>query len=126
MSEVVPTVASAALLVLGLSYLLQARMWARYSEEIQARPHQSIPVVLLLLLAGLVIVTTHYEGDGWPFAITVLGWVLVAKGVIYLLFPQIITLFSSPIRGVLHTYIRIVGGVVTLIGAAMMYFVVTG
>ena len=52
---------------------------------------------ILALVAGLAIVNTHNLWvQDWRVLVTVLGWLLVIRGVTLLVFPGICLLYTSP------------------------------
>jgi hypothetical protein len=121
MSEIVASVASVTLLVLGLSFLLQPPMWVSYLRVFTADPHRAVPLNLMMLVLGLLIVAAHSEWEGWAVVVTVLGWVMVAKGAVNLLFPQILKLPAGISDASLRTYLRIVGLITAAIASVVVY-----
>lgn len=73
----------------------------------------TIQMVLFVLAMGLVVVTTHNTWSiAFNVAITVLGWIMIIKSVLYLVFTLIIKAFrvwsdetmgTSVKGGVVHT-----------------------
>lgn len=121
-STVVP-VFSWLLLILGVSYLLQAETWIRLSKDALANAHKYYPLYLFLLIFGLVIIVEHNKWSmGWNVAITFFGWAMVIKSTVLLLSPQLMEPFirlidMSPIKN----WIRTAGALLATLGAILVY-----
>ena len=121
-STVVP-VFSWLLLILGISYVLQAETWIRLSKDALANAHKYYPLYLFLLIFGLVIIVEHNKWSmGWNVAITLFGWAMVIKSTVLLLAPQLMEPFirlidMSPIKN----WIRAAGAVLATLGAILVY-----
>lgn len=121
-STVVP-VFSWLLLILGVSYLLQAETWIRLSKDALANAHKYYPLYLFLLIFGLVIIVEHNKWSmGWNVAITFFGWAMVIKSTVLLLAPQLMEPFirlidMSPIKN----WIRTAGALLATLGAILVY-----
>ena len=121
-STVVP-VFSWLLLILGVSYLLQAETWMRLSKDALANAHKYYPLYLFLLIFGLVIIVEHNKWSmGWNVAITFFGWAMVIKSTVLLLAPQLMEPFirlidMSPIKN----WIRTAGALLATLGAILVY-----
>ena len=127
MQEVVATVIAWLLLLLGLSYVAQAGHWAELARDALRYPHHYFPMVLMILVLGLTVVTLHnvWVAD-WPLVITVVGWIMVLKSMIYLLLPQVMTVFASWSEASLSLWIRIGGLLLTALGAVLVYRITGG
>ena len=121
-STVVP-VFSWLLLILGVSYVLQAETWIRLSRDALANAHKYYPLYLFLLIFGLVIIVEHNKWSmGWNVAITFFGWAMVIKSTVLLLAPQLMEPFirlidMSPIKN----WIRTAGALLATLGAILVY-----
>ena len=90
MSILVVKVAAVFMLVLGLSYVVQARAWLRFTQTADNEPDRLIPLGLLMVLFGAAIVGVHNDWSiGWGLPVTALGWILLLKGVAFLAFPKV-------------------------------------
>lgn len=120
-STVVP-VFSWLLLILGISYLLQAETWIRLSRDALANTHQYYTLYLLLLITGLVVVTEHNTwSTDWNIVITVMGWGMVIKSVLFFVVPKWADPFARLLeKGYVVKWIRIVGIVLALVGAILV------
>ena len=121
-STVVP-VFSWLLVILGVSYLLQAETWIRLSKDALANAHKYFPLYLFLLIFGLVTIVEHNKWSmGWNVAITFFGWAMVIKSTVLLLAPQLMEPFirlidMSPIKN----WIRTAGALLATLGAILVY-----
>jgi hypothetical protein len=76
-------------LVIGLSHIFQPRVWAQFF--IRWREKGEVGSFLSGLLhfpMGVLIVSFHNVWHGVPLIVTVMGWGLVIKGLIYLTYPK--------------------------------------
>lgn len=123
MTEIVAAVFSWFIFILGLSYLLQAENWVRMTEYAPDRPHRYYPMLLFILLLGLTIVLVHniWVWD-WPVLITIFGWLVVTKAILYLLATSLMSeLASIMMRGSLTGWVRGWGAVMAVLGAILVY-----
>lgn len=123
MTEIVAAVFSWFIFILGLSYLLQAEHWVRMAEFASDRPHRYFPMLALMLLLGLTVVLTHniWVWD-WPVLITIFGWMVLSKAVLYLLATSVMSKIATTfMRGPLTGWIRGTGLVLAVLGAILVY-----
>lgn len=118
---VIQKVAALFFLVLGLSYLLNARLWAGYAKTLLDEPQRLLPILWVTLPVGLVIVFLHNVWSGWAIIITLAGWIISIKSAFYLLFPQVVKLFSGWSEDELRHYLLGGGVFMTVLGAALVY-----
>ena len=75
-------------LILGLSQILQPRVWVQFLVNLREQGESGIFMFACLHLPlGLLIVSFHNVWTGIPAVVTVLGWVYVLKSTLYLLCP---------------------------------------
>jgi uncharacterized protein YjeT (DUF2065 family) len=127
MQEVVATVIAWLVLLLGISYMVQAGHWAELARDALRYPHQYFPMVMMILVLGLTVVTLHnvWVAD-WPVVITVFGWIMVLKSMIYLLAPQVMTVFVAWAEASLALWIRVGGLLLAVLGAVLVYLIKGG
>lgn len=76
-------------LVIGLSHIIQPRVWARLFIMFREKGEVgSLLNGLLHFPLGVVIVSFHNVWSGIPLVVTLMGWGLVLKGLIYLTYPK--------------------------------------
>lgn len=76
-------------LVIGLSHIIQPRVWTRFF--IMWREKGEVGSFLSGLLhfpMGVLIVSFHNVWSGIPLIVTIMGWGLVIKGLIYFTYPK--------------------------------------
>jgi hypothetical protein len=77
------------LLVIGLSHIIQPRVWVRFF--IMLREKEEVGSILAGLLhfpLGILIVSFHNVWHGFPLVVTIIGWGLLVKSLIYLTYPN--------------------------------------
>ncbi len=124
MQEVVATIIAWLALLMGLSYIVQATQWAELAKDALRYPHQYFPMVLTILLLGLTVVSLHnvWVAD-WPVVITVLGWGMLIKSMLFLLAPQLMAGFVSWAQNSLAIWIRIGGLILVTVGGLLVYLI---
>lgn len=76
-------------LVIGLSHIIQPRVWVRFF--IMFRDKGEVGSFLNALLhfpMGVLIVSFHNVWHGIPLVITLMGWGLVIKSLVYFTYPK--------------------------------------
>jgi len=122
MASVVAHVVSVVMFVLGVSYLVQAREWIRVSREVIEAPHRFLVPALAMLATGVAIISVHNDWvPAWTLAITLSGWILVVKGTLFLVLPQMATKFARWPEAVLVASIRAAGAMLAALGAMLTY-----
>lgn len=123
MAEIVAAVFSWFIFILGLSYTLQADNWVRMTEYAPDQPHRYYPMLLLMVLLGLTVVLVHniWVWD-WPVLITIFGWMVLSKAVLYLLATSVMSKIATTfMRGSLTGWVRGTGLVLAVLGAILVY-----
>ena len=126
--ETLHEVLSIFLLILALSYLLQARMWSRYGKKAIAEPEMLFVPALIILPLGLGIVAAHNVWVmGLPVVFTILGWILTIKMTVLLLFPSSFKSFEGMSEDTMVMMVRVCGAAGVVLGAVLVYrFVIAG
>ncbi|MFO0891784.1 MAG: hypothetical protein U0790_21925 [Isosphaeraceae bacterium] len=76
------------LLVVCLSHLAQPKLWAEFFRALVRTGVAPLIIAMYTLPIGLLIVVGHNRWVwGWPVLITLAGWVMTVKSVIYMLVP---------------------------------------
>lgn len=126
MNEITMTVFSWFILILGLSYLLQSENWIRLAQTVEDETFRFYPLSLFILVMGLMIVCTHNIWVlKWHVAITLLGWLLVIKSILYLLCTSWIDKMILSAES-MRTWIRVSGTIFSLVGVILVVQSVTG
>lgn len=76
-------------LVIGLSHIFQPRAWIRFFMMLGEKNEVgSILNGLLHFPLGALIVSFHNVWHGIPMVVTIMGWGLVLKSLLYLTYPK--------------------------------------
>jgi len=77
-------------LVMGLSHLIQPRVWVKFFVLLREKGDAGVFVNGFLSLGfGSIVVAFHNVWTGIPMVLTVYGWVLVLKALISFTMPKV-------------------------------------
>lgn len=108
-------------LIFGLSHLLYPAQWAALFLPLRERKTGGFLLALFNLPLGLMVVLGHNVWVwGIPVVVTVAGWVMVLKSVVYLLFPRALFLVMPTEERMTRAF-RIAGAVSILLGLLLVY-----
>ena len=89
MELAIQKIAILALLAIGLSHILQHKVWAALFLDWKAKVEVgALYTGLLHFMFGLLVVGFHNVWTGIPAVLTILGWGWVLKGFLYLAYPK--------------------------------------
>jgi hypothetical protein len=89
MEPAVTKLAVICFFVIGVSHILQPRIWAQFFIDLHAKGEiGSFLNALLHFPMGVLIVSFHNVWHGFPVVLTLIGWGLVLKSCIYFIFPR--------------------------------------
>lgn len=75
--------------ITGVSHILQPKVWAQFFMHLHSKGEVgSFQNALLHFPLGVLIVSFHNVWQGLPIVLTLIGWGLVLKSFIYLVFPR--------------------------------------
>ena len=75
--------------IIGVSHILQPRVWAQFFMDLHSKGEVgSFQNALLHFPLGVLIVSFHNVWHGLPIVLTLIGWGLVLKSFIYFVFPR--------------------------------------
>ncbi len=74
----------------------------------------------MAFIAGLAVLNTHSVYAGWPLIITVLGWLMLAAGVVRMGFPGLVTSMGETMIAN-ETLLRVLGASQVALGAFLMW-----
>ena len=122
MSDLVSFVISSMLFVLGISYSIQPGAWARLARDAMENPFRYFTLILLILVLGLTVIATHniWVAD-WPVVVTLIGWIMTVKAILFLVVPGFVKPFSGWSDSFMRTYTRVGGIVMMIITAPLVY-----
>lgn len=90
MERAIEVLAAIQFLVIGLSHIAHPHAWVEFFEWLRSKGHTGAFLNGMLSLSiGPLIVAFHNVWTGLPAVLTVLGWAMVLKGLICLVFPQV-------------------------------------
>lgn len=90
------------LVIVGLTAVLRSQHFTRVAQAFAEEPLTRLVLALAELLAGLFLVATHNDWSSLPaILVTLLGWMAVIEGSVYLLLPddilkRLVQQFRSP------------------------------
>ncbi len=88
METAVQVLAIIQFLVIGLSHILQPRVWVQFFLNLREKGDAGVFVVAFMSLwFGSVVVAFHNVWSGIPLVLTLIGWAQVLKAAVYFTFP---------------------------------------
>jgi hypothetical protein len=89
METSIEKLAAICFLVTGLSHIIQHRVWAEFFIILREKKEVgSFLNGLLHFPLGAIIVSFHNVWHGFPLIVTLMGWGLLIKSLIYLTYPK--------------------------------------
>ncbi|ACB51547.1 hypothetical protein cce_2197 [Crocosphaera subtropica ATCC 51142] len=127
MTLIIERIIASFLIITGLSYLFQSAVWKDLVKELLTKPTGLIFWSLLFLPWGLIVVFGHNLWvTNWTVLITIIGWLVTTKCVLYLLVPSWANFVKNWSDEFLQRYIRIAGGVETILGGVLLFLSFAG
>jgi hypothetical protein len=127
MTDVIAKVYSVGFFVIGVSHFVNARLWTDFFAELRTNNRfAALLIGMFTLPIGLLLIIGH---NIWLYdvrvLITIFGWIMTLKSVVYLWFPKSLEKVipeknSSPIKA------RIVGAIMIVLGAFLIKSVFFG
>ena len=75
--------------ITGVSHIVQPRVWTQFFIDMRSKGEVgSFHNALLHFPLGVLIVSFHNVWHGLPVVLTLIGWGLVLKSLIYFVFPR--------------------------------------
>jgi hypothetical protein len=109
-------------LVVALSHILQPRAWARFFIMMREKGEVgSLLNGLLHFPTGVLIVSFHNVWHGIPLIVTLMGWGLVVKGALYLIWPQYGIRVLSRIS-IERAWLFVAGGIVMVAISGLIFY----
>ena len=108
-------------LIFGLSHLLYPAKWAALFLPLRERETGGLLLALFNLPLGLVVVLGHNVWVwGIPVVVTLAGWVMILKSVVYLLLPRALSRLM-PTSERMERAFRIAGALGIVLGTLLIY-----
>ena len=90
MDYYIQAIYSPMILIFGLSHILQPRLWADFFIAMALTGFARLIIGMYTLPIGLLIVVGHNQWVwDWPVLVTIAGWGMTVKAVIYMLVPGV-------------------------------------
>ena len=89
MEVAVTKLAIICFLIIGISHVVQPRVWVQFFMDLHSKGEVgSFLNALLHFPLGIIIVSFHNVWHGLPIVLTLMGWGLVLKSFIHFVFPR--------------------------------------
>ena len=119
-------VTASLMLVLGCSMLFTTRSWLALLTEFSEQPHRLLIPGIATVVFGLIVIFNHnFWEKSWEVAITLAGWLILMKGLTFLLIPDVVNLHAKFPEPVVKMVMRI-GGAVIILVALKVLLIITG
>jgi hypothetical protein len=110
------------LLVIGLSHMVQPRLWTEFFLLLQRQGRVGVFINgFLSLWFGSIIVALHNVWSGIPALLTLLGWAQVVKGTVAFVLPAVGARSLGMVRADRAGMFRVPGAVLTGMGLLLGY-----
>jgi hypothetical protein len=110
------------MLVTGLSHIIQPRAWCEFF--IMLRENGRVGSLLCGLLhfpLGVIIVAFHNVWHGLPIVVTIMGWGLLLKSLLYLIYPTHGLRMMTRVS-VERSWEFVVAGVLAVVVSGLIFF----
>lgn len=122
----IAVVTMSVMLILGCSMLFATRTWLALVREFAEKPQRLLIPGMAMVVFGLIVVFNHniWEKD-WLVAITLSGWLILLKGLSFLLIPDVVNLHTKFSDGAVKMALRVGAALIILISLKVM-LIITG
>lgn len=122
----IAVVTAAVMLILGCSMLFATRTWLALLDELSENPHRLLVPGLATIVFGLIVIFNHNIWEkSWEVAITIAGWLILLKGLTFLLMPDIVNIHTKFPATVTKMVAR-VGGTFIILVSLKVLLIITG
>ena len=108
------------LVISGLIGLINPRHMKTVGEEFLHSRALIFMAGAMAFIAGLAVINTHSVWVGWPLIITLLGWLMLAAGVVRMGFPSLVTALGEKMLAS-DSLLRWIGLFPLALGAFLMW-----
>ncbi len=127
MEQAVQVFALVHLTTMGVSHILQPRVWVDFFVRLREWGRPGVFVVgFMSLYFGSIIVAFHNVWQGIPMLVTLLGWAQVVKALIYFAFPAVGMKGLRRIHAERSGSYVVAGAVLLALAAAIAYHLIAG
>lgn len=124
MEEAIRLMAAVNFIVIGLSHMLQPRVWVDFFIKYREKGEvAAFHTAFLHLPIGSVIVAFHQVWSGIPAILTFIGWAYVAKSLLYFTYPKHGLRMMQRVSFERSREFVAAGVVLTVIGGLLLYSV---
>jgi hypothetical protein len=115
-------VAGPVYIVIGLSLLIYTKSWQKIITGWLKNHYTLIPLAMIQMVLGIIVIRMYnvWTWDIW-LLVTLLGWIMLAKSVVYFLAPGFIIKWSLSMKKSIPL-LAIGAVIVTLWGLALTYY----
>jgi hypothetical protein len=114
-TELAPAIVAAALVILGVSSVVQAPRWVTVLRGIFSKPESYFLGAIVEVAAGLLLALSYDRWDGtWPTFTTLLGWLMAIEGALFLIAPGLMQGLNRCSDSFILKFLRF-GGIFTVI-----------
>lgn len=111
-------------LVVGISAITKPKEWQHVVKHLVEHEHTALAYIaaIFAFILGLILVLIHnvWGGDVTTTIVTIIGWLILIKGVTYFLLPSRIWVGWAQKFNNIKVY-RIIGVVYIIVGAYLTY-----
>jgi uncharacterized membrane protein len=108
-------------LIFGLSHLLYPAKWAALFMPLRESATGGLWLGTLNLLLGLFVILAHNVWTwGIPVIVTLAGWIMTLKSIVYLLFPRALARVMPADVGMQRAF-RVAGALGLVLGTMLAY-----
>lgn len=126
-TELAPAIVAAALVILGISSILQAPRWLTVLRGILAKPESYFLGAIVEMAAGLLLALSYDRWDGtWPTFTTLLGWLMAIEGALFLIAPGLMQGLNRCSDGFILKFLRFGGIFTVILGVLLGRFALSG
>ncbi len=122
MDQTVHAIMAPYFLVIGVSHVVQPRLWAEFFRVLRQTGVAPFIIAMYTLPVGLFLVVGHNKWVwDWPLFLTVAGWGQTFKGTLYFVFPRIAERVLERAERRPYRQYRIAGAPFALLGAILTW-----
>ncbi len=76
--------------LIGVSHVVAPKPWTDFFRDLAKQSYCGLVIAMYSLPVGLVILSYHNNWElGFPLFITLAGWFMIIKSILYLMFPDL-------------------------------------